>query len=512
MYKYLLLFLITFSGLFAQKKPNIVLIISDDHAFQTIGAYNKKKRSETPHIDRIANEGILFNKAYVTNSICGPSRACILTGKYSNKNGYTDNETSTYNSNQQQFSNILQSAGYQTAWIGKYHLGDNPKGFDFFKILVGQGYYFNPDFIIEGQKIVREEGYVSNIIENEAEKWLDNRNREKPFCLIIGHKATHRTWMPDLPDLGRYETVNFPVPDTFFDNYQGRIPASEQEMSIGKDMRMEYDLKMFATNPKDRDSNFNRMNPEQIKAYQEFYTSIEKAFRQKNLSEKELALWKYQRYMRDYMATAHSMDKNIGRLLDYLEKNQLKDNTMVVYLSDQGFYMGEHGWFDKRFMYEESFRTPMMLSYPKLKQKGVTTEQFVMNIDLAPTFLQLAGIKIPEEMQGKSLLPLLEKKKATLRKAIFYHYYENGEHAVSPHFGVRTNRYKLIRFYKRYNGWEFYDLDKDPNELHNCYQEKGYERIIQQMKSLLLDEIRDKEDKLAEDIFFNKEFTEKNHK
>lgn len=492
----------------AQKQPNIVLIISDDHAISTIGAYNKGQKSETPNIDRIAKEGMVFNKAYVTNSICGPSRASILTGKYSDKNGYTDNETSSYNSNQQQFSNLLQNAGYQTAWIGKYHLGRDPKGFDFFKILIGQGYYFNPEFIIEGNKKVTEEGYVSTIIENEAEKWLDNRDRSKPFCLVIGHKATHRTWMPDLDDLGKYESVKFDIPSTFYDNYEGRIPASMQEMSIDKDMRMGYDLKMFGGNIKDQDGNFRRMTAEQLSAYNKFYDPIREEFHRKNLQGKELAEWKYQRYMRDYMATAHSLDKNIGRMLDYLEKNNLKDNTIVIYMSDQGFYMGEHGWFDKRFMYEESFRTPMVLSYPKLKRKGTTSDSFVMNIDLAPTFLELAGAKIPSDIQGKSLVPLFDKKETALRNSVYYHYYENGEHAVSPHFGVRDNRYKLIRFYKRYNGWELYDLKKDPKEMKNLYGKKGYDKIVRKMKTLLLKEINDKEDQLAKDIFYNKQFKE----
>lgn len=502
-------FLLISSVFYAQQKPNIVLIISDDHAISTIGAYNKGQKSETPNIDRIADEGIVFNKAYVTNSICGPSRASILTGKYSNKNGYTDNETSSYNSHQQQFSNLLQKAGYQTAWIGKYHLGSDPQGFDFFKILIEQGYYFNPEFIIEGKKRVTEQGYVSTIIEDEAEKWLDNRDKNKPFCLVVGHKATHRTWMPDLQDLGKYEGVNFPLPANFYDNYQGRIPAAEQEMSIYKDMRLGYDLKMFGDEITDKDGTFNRMTPEQLAVYEAFYTPIRKEFHQKKLQGKDLAEWKFQRYMRDYMATAHSLDKNIGRMLDYLQKNNLKDNTLVIYMSDQGFYMGEHGWFDKRFMYEESFRTPLVISYPKLKQKGVASDSFVMNIDLAPTFLQLAGVEIPADIQGKSLLPLFKKKEASVRKNVFYHYYENGEHAVSPHFGVRNHRYKLIRFYKRHNGWELYDLKNDPSEMNNLYGKKGYEKITQQMKSLLLKEIEAKEDVLAKEVFFNRQFSEK---
>lgn len=489
--------------LYGQNQPNIVLIISDDHAFQTIGAYNKDVKSQTPNIDRIANEGIVFNKAYVTNSICGPSRASILTGKYSNKNGYTDNETSSYNSAQQQFSNLLQQAGYQTAWIGKYHLGKDPKGFDFYKILIEQGYYFNPDFYIEGNKVVREQGYVTNIIENEAEKWLDTRDKSKPFCLVVGHKATHRTWMPDLSDLGVYENVNFQIPSTFYDNYQSRNPAQLQEMSIFKDMRMGYDLKMFEDEKMIKDNNFSRMNSEQFQAYKDFYDAIYQDFQKQNLSGKELAQWKFQRYMKDYMATALSLDRNIGRMLDYLEKNNLKDNTIVIYLSDQGFYMGEHGWFDKRWIYEESFRTPMVVSYPKLLKKAKTSESFVMNIDIAPTLLELAGVPVPADIQGKSFLPILKKKNSSIRNEVFYHYYENGEHAVSPHFGVRNHRYKIVRFYKRYQGWELYDLEKDPNEMHNIYGKKGYEKVTQQMKQLLFKEIQDKEDVIAKQVFLS---------
>ena len=348
---------------------------------------------------------------------------------------------------------------------------------------------------------------MSNIIEDEAEKWLDRRDMNKPFCLVVGHKAVHRTWMPDLPELGAYEHVNFPLPDTFFDDYATRVPASMQEMAIGKDMRMGYDLKMFK-NEKDvaQDANFSRMTAAQFAAYNDFYNPIRSEYFKENLSGKELAKWKFQRYMRDYLSTVKSMDKNIGRMLDYLEKHNLKDNTIIIYLSDQGFYMGEHGWFDKRWMYEESFRTPMIVSYPKLFPKGTTNDDFVLNIDLAPTFLELAGVKVPEDIQGKSFLPLFAKKAKPIRNQLFYHYYENGEHAVSPHFGIRTDRYKLIRYYKRCNTWELFDLKKDPKELQNVYGQKEYQKITKELESLLLKEIRDKKDDLAEKVFFNKEF------
>ncbi|MDO5105106.1 sulfatase [Capnocytophaga sp.] len=485
---------------YAQRQPNIVLIISDDHSFQSIGAYNKEKTSYTPNIDKLADQGLTFNKAYVANSICGPSRACILTGKFSHKNGFTDNETSHYNSNQQQFVNLLQNNGYQTAWIGKYHLGKDPKGFDFFKILVEQGHYFNPDFIIEGGKVVREMGYESDIVQNEAEKWLDNRNPEKPFCLILGHKATHRTWMPDVQDLGKFEHVSFPLPDNFYDDYQGRTAAAMQEMSIAKDLQMGYDLKMFFGEGQEADHNFSRMTPEQLAAYRNFYTPIQNELENKKLTGKALTEWKFQRYMRDYYATVLSLDRNIGRMLDYLDRKQLTDNTIVIYLSDQGFYMGEHGWYDKRWMYEESFRTPMIARFPKVIQPKQTTESFVMNVDIAPTLLEAAGIPVPTDMQGVSFFPILKKPRKETRNSVYYHYYENGEHAVSPHFGIKNKRYKLIRYYKRHNGWELFDLKTDPREMHNIYKLPSSKKIIKKMKKLLEKEIDKLDDTTAQEV------------
>ncbi len=499
-----LLFLVSFFlGIImhAQEKPNIVIIISDDHSFQSIGAYNKGETSYTPNVDKLANEGLTFNKAYVANSICGPSRACILTGKFSHKNGYTDNETSHYNSNQQQFVNILQENGYQTAWIGKYHLGKDPKGFDTYKILIGQGHYFNPDFIVTGGNVVRKEGYVTDIVEDEAEKWLNERDKSKPFCLIVGHKATHRTWMPDLKDLDTFEHINFPLPDNFYDSYNSRIPASMQEMTIAKHMQMGYDLKMFPPGEEDKDGNFSRMTPEQRTAYQNFYHKIQADLEQKKLSGNALTEWKYQRYMRDYYATAASLDRNIGRMADYLEKNNLAENTIFIYLSDQGFYMGEHGWYDKRWMYEESFRTPMFMKFPKEIKKPQSTESFVMNVDIAPTLLEMAGIPIPSDMQGTSFASVVKSPKKEVRKTVYYHYYENGEHAVSPHFGIKDKRYKIIRFYKRHNGWELYDLKKDPREMNNIYDQKSSKKIIKRMKKLLEKEIIRLDDSSAKKIF-----------
>jgi len=495
---YLIPFIFTMSVSSAQQRPNIVLIISDDHAFQAIGAYNNKVTT-TPNIDRIANEGAVFKRAYVTNSICGPSRATLLTGKYSHKNGFKDNETSTFDHNQDLFVKRLRVAGYQTAWIGKQHLGNKPQGFDYYSILPDQGQYYNPDFINSDGETEHIEGYVTNIITDKAEKWLDERDPEKPFCLIIGHKATHRTWIPDTADFGMFDNKTFPLPANFYDTYEGRKAAGLQEMSIGKDLKMGYDLKMLTKLDIENESTVKRMNSAQRSKFDAYYGQIYKSFQQQ-LSGKALAEWKYQRYMRDYMSTAASMDRNIGRVLDYLDRFGLTKSTLVIYLSDQGFYMGEHGWFDKRFMYEESFRTPMVVRYPALIKPKSKIDAFVTNTDIAPTLLQLADVSIPADIQGQSIVPLLDGSKKTIHKEVYYHYYENGEHAVSPHFGVTNGRYKLIRFYKRVEGWELFDLEKDPNEMHNLFGTAEYKNVMQEMKQLLIEQINKYDDQEAKRI------------
>ncbi|WP_242921200.1 sulfatase family protein [Pontibacter liquoris] len=481
------------------KRPNIVIIVSDDHAYQAISAYGQGLM-QTPAIDRIAREGARFDKAYVTNSICGPSRAVILTGKYSNKNGYKDNETSSFDASQNSFVKELGRGGYQTAWIGKYHLGHDPQGFDYWQILPEQGDYYNPDFLMMDGSKKRVEGYVSNLIEDAAENWLNQRDQSKPFCLVIGHKATHRVWLPDTADFGLFDDKTFPVPATFYDTYAGRKAAQVQEMSIAKDMRMGYDLKMFPDLDSVRDGNIARMNAAQKASFEAYYKPIKADLEARHLAGKELAEWKFQRYLRDYLSTAASLDRNIGRTLDYLDKNNLTENTIVIYLSDQGFFMGEHGWFDKRWMYEESFRTPMVMRYPGVIKPGTVSDAFVLNLDIAPTMLEAAGVAVPKDMQGESMLPLLTGKKAKGRDALYYHYYENGEHAVSPQFGIKTKRYKLIRFYKRVNGWELYDLQKDPQELHNLYGRKGYEKITGSLKKQLAGLIEKYEDEEAKQL------------
>jgi arylsulfatase A-like enzyme len=480
------------------QRPNIVLIVSDDHAYQTISAYGSKMMS-TPNIDRIAKEGVRFDKGYVTNSICGPSRAVILTGKYSHKNGFKDNVSANFNGAQNSFIKELSKVGYQTAWIGKWHLQSNPTGFSYWQVLPGQGSYYNPDFLMMNGERKRVEGYVADVVSEAAESWLNQRDTSQPFCLVIGHKNTHRTWMPDTKDLRIFNQTKFPLPENFYDNYETRAAAAVQDMTIDKTMRMGYDLKMFdSKEEEDKEFSIKRMTSAQRQAYMSYYDSIYGDFKAKNLSGKALVEWKYQRYMQDYLATAASLDRNIGRTLDYLDQHDLKKNTIVIYVSDQGFYMGEHGWFDKRFMYEESFRTPMVMRYPGVVKPNTINNNMVMNLDLGPTLLNAAGVSIPNDMQGQSFLPILKNRKEKGRSAMYYHYYENGEHSVSPHFGISTGRYKLIRFYTRVNGWELFDLEKDPREMNNIYGQKGFEKLTLDLKkqlALLIEQYEDEDAK-----------------
>lgn len=476
------------------KKPmNVVYIMCDDHSFQTISAYDRRY-IETPNIDRIANEGVRFTNSFVANSLSGPSRACMLTGKHSHANGFTDN-TKRFDGSQQTFPKLLRENGYQTAMIGKWHLSSEPTGFDYWDILIGQGEYYNPYFVKNGEKVQRE-GYATNIVTDLAVNWLDSiRDKEKPFCLFVHHKAPHRTWMPDLCDLELYKDSVYPLPDNFYDTYEGRIPASKQEMSIIKDMDLVYDLKMadkeneiHTTTGLEKAGRrlYNAMNPEQKAAWDAHYDPIIAKFKKDKLSGKALAEWKYQQYMRDYLRVIHSIDRNVGRLLKHLEENGLLENTMIVYTSDQGFYMGEHGWFDKRFMYEESFRTPLLVRLPSGKKGDV--DEMVQNIDYGPTILDLAGVKVPSDMHGVSFLPLLKgEKQPDWRKSLYYHFYEYpAEHAVRRHYGVRTDRYKLIRFYKDIDCWELYDLQEDPMEMNNIYGKPGTEDVVNQLKAELL--------------------------
>lgn len=493
----------------AQKKPmNIVFIMSDDHSYQTISAYDKRFIN-TPNIDWLADNGVKFQESFVANSLSGPSRACMLTGKHSHANGFTDN-SKTFDGGQQTFPKLLQQQGYQTAMIGKWHLTSLPTGFNYWDILIGQGDYYNPDFLSNGKK-VRRPGYVTNIIADMAIDWMENkRDKDKPFCLLMHNKAPHRVWNPDTCDLRLYDDVTYPLPTTFYDDYSGRLAAQKQKMSIMMDMDLIYDNKMADKENEIHTStgleqwgrgNYQRMTPSQRAQWDSYYDPIIKKFKKDKLSGKALAEWKYQRYMHDYMRVIHSVDRNVGRVIEYLREHGLLENTMIVYTSDQGFYMGEHGWFDKRFMYEESFRTPLLVYLPGGKH-GVVSEM-VQNIDYAPTFLEAAGAKVPSDIQGRSFLPLLQGRKSSgWRQSLYYHYYEYpAEHSVCRHYGIRTKRYSLMHFYNDIDSWELYDLKTDPEQMNNIYGKPGTEKLTKELKKQLLqlqvqydDPIRKKED------------------
>jgi len=476
----------------ADKPMNIVYIMTDDHTAQMMSAYDTRNIS-TPNLDRIAADGVRFTRSFVANSLSGPSRACMLTGKHSHANGFTDNTTCVFDASQPTWPRYLHDAGYETAIVGKWHLESLPQGFDYWEIVPGQGDYWNPDFIKQNGDTVTERGYLTHMITDKSLEWLDKRHDpSKPFALIIHHKAIHRNWLPDTADLGLYEDVTFPLPETFYDDYAGREAASSAEMRILDHMDAIYDLKMDHPDStsalKERYLSYvDRMDPDARDKFEKFYQPIRDDFHSRRLQGRELAEWKYQRYMRDYAKVVKSLDDNVGRVLDYLKEHDLLDNTLVVYTSDQGFYMGEHGWFDKRFMYEESLNTPLVMMLPKGLDARGDIDEMVQNIDYAPTFLELAGVDVPADIQGRSMLPLLKgEHPADWRDAIYYHYHEYpAEHAVKRHYGVRDSRYKLMHFYNDIDRWELYDLQEDPHELNNLYGKPGYEKLTAGMMDKL---------------------------
>ena len=467
--------------------PNIIFIFSDDHATQAVGAYGSRLAplDPTPNIDRLAAEGIMFRSAFVTNSICAPSRAVILTGQHSHLNSVLTNRE-RFDSSQVTFPKLLQGAGYQTAIIGKWHLKSEPTGFDHWEVLPGQGVYYNPDFRTP-EGLVRDTGYVTDLITDKALDWLETgRDRTRPFMLMFQHKAPHREWYPGPDHLTTYADVEIPEPPTLFDDYSGRTTATQtQEMSIDVDMRFAYDLKLYP-NSVDPDDPLNenvermraRMTEEQLTTWDDVYGPISEDFRSADLTGEDLVRWKYQRYMRDYLASIRSVDDNLGRLLDYLEESGLAEHTVVIYNSDQGFFLGEHGWFDKRWMYEESLRAPLVVRWPAVIEAGSVNDDLVQNLDFAQTFLDMAGVSAPASMQGRSLVPLLEgRTPGDWRDAFYYHYYElPGAHSVQRHYGVRTDRYKLIHYYL-IDEWELFDLVADPDELGSVYDDPSYADI-----------------------------------
>ncbi len=472
----------------AQQKrvPNILYIMSDDHSYQTISCYDRTYCT-TPNIDRIAQAGVRFTNSFVCNSLSGPARAVILTGKFSHMNGYVDNDSGVeFDGSQQTMPKMFQKAGYQTAVIGKWHLGSLPTGFDYYSVHTGQGTYYNPDFIEPGGT-TRYEGYATDLTADHSLAWLDGRDKGKPFFLMTHFKAPHRSWIPAPGKMDLYEDTTFPLPGNFYDDYSGRGRAArEQSMTIARDMREGGDNKYYPNLVKGgpvASGEYQRMTPAQRAAFEKTYTPIVRDFEQRKPEGNALAEWKYQRYIRDYLKCISSVDDNVGRIIDYLQANDLWENTIVVYCSDQGFFMGEHGWFDKRFMYEESYRTPLVMSYPNgIKKPDRDVDALVQQIDYAPTLLDFAGIAADPGMQGSSLKALLEGKQKSVREALYYHYYEfPGAHDVKRHYGVRTDRYKLIHFYYDIDEWELYDLYRDPHEMRSVYNDPAYSAVQAQL-------------------------------
>ncbi len=493
-------------------RPNILFIMSDDHSERAISAYGSTLIS-TPNIDRIADEGVIFRESFVANSICGPSRAIMLTGKHSHKNGFRDNDD-RFDGSQPTYPLYLQQAGYTTAVVGKWHLGTKPVGFDYWEVLRGQGQYYSPEFItniasdMTTEKAVKDESgqvvevelenryegeYVTTKVADLALDFLENRDESRPFLLIYNHKAPHRNWMPDVDELGEIDTSDLKVPDNFYDTYEGRPGAAAQTLEIN-DMYLSYDLKLeqheYEGDLEDMADGwaeywtsdfYGRMSEQQKARWDTYYTEANKEYQTVKHDAKALLEWKYRRYMHEYLGTIHSMDRDIGRVLDYPDETGLAENTIVVYTSDQGFYIGEHGWFDKRYMYEESMRTPLMVRYLAGIKAGQTVSEMVQNIDYAPTLLDFAGVTVPTDMQGVSLKGLLTGEARDLnRDDLYYHYYEGIEktHNVARQYGVRTRTHKLIRFKDvGMDHWEMYDLQNDPGEMRNIYNDPAYEDI-----------------------------------
>ncbi|MFV1968020.1 MAG: sulfatase [Pirellulaceae bacterium] len=473
------------AGAFAaepQDHPNILFIFADDHGYQALSCYGSKV-NQTPNLDRIANEGMRFDRCFVTNSICGPSRAVIQTGKYNHLNGFYRNGL-TFHGGQQTVPKLLRESGYQTAVIGKWHLKSEPTGYDFWHVLIGQGPYYNPPMKTP-EGVVKHVGYTTDIITDVTLDWLKTkRDPNKPFLLMYQHKAPHRNWQPSPKHLTKYDGQTLPEPPTLFDDYRGRAsPASTQTMSVAKDLSPN-DLKLVPQ---------RGLTDEQRSVWDAAYDPKNEAFQDANLEGKQLVKWKYQRYVKDYLRCIDSVDDNVGRVLDYLDESGLADNTIVVYSSDQGWYLGEHGWFDKRWMYEESFRTPLIVRWPGHVQAGSVCTDMVLNLDFPELFLDVAGAPIPPDMQGRSFLPLLRgETPANWRKSVYYHYYEfPGAHSVRRHYGVRTARYKLIYYYEPdVDEWELFDLEKDPHELNSVYADPEYASIVKRLQ-LELNRLRD---------------------
>ncbi len=472
------------------EKPNIIFIMSDDHATQALSCYGSRL-IETPNLDQLAADGMLFNKAFVTNSICAPSRAVLLTGKHSHLNGVPNNHA-RFDSSQVTFPKILQENGYRTAMIGKWHLKSQPTGFDYWNVLPGQGDYYNPRFINNGSDTTYH-GYVTDIIADLSLEWLSNRRKSEPFLLMVHNKAPHRNWMPGFKHLNVFDDVKFPQPASFHDDYSGREHLHQQKLTVARHMDMLYDLKIpcdtcpeAAVNRWTRNEywkQLNAMDTLQVAAWNKGYEQEISHYKSSHLTADELEDWKYQRYLQDYLRCILSVDENVGRILEYLDQHGLSENTLIVYTSDQGFFLGEHGLFDKRYMYEESLRTPLIIKYPDKIKPGLMSNELVQNLDIAPTMLEVAGADMPDDMQGQSLRPLFESPaNEEWREAIYYQFFESGW-GVPQHYGVRTKSHKLIHFLTEPDTWELYDLEGDPHEMVNRYNDADNKILIQDLKS-----------------------------
>lgn len=481
----------------AQDKPNILFIFSDDHTWQTISAYGHplSKVVPTPNIDRIGVEGIRFDRCLVTNSICAPSRAVVLTGKYSHLNGQHNN-FNTFDGGQVTFPKLLQKTGYQTAIMGKWHLKSVPTGFDHHEVMRGQGRYYNPVLYTDGDP-TEYEGYNTDVVVDRSLNWLRGRDSDLPFMLMCQFKATHGPFQPALRHLGELDDVSVPVPENYFDDYLGRssLPAKHR-MSIADDMPL-TNLSL----------EYRNIQGEQLEQYRSHFEEANAAFEKANLQGDERALWRYQRFIRNFLLTSKGIDENVGRLLDYLDESGLAENTIVIYASDQGFFLGEHGWYDKRWMYEECLKTPLLIRWPGVTQGGQAVDEIVSNLDFAPMFLEMAGASIPSNMQGRSLVPLLKGSvPENWRKTFFYKYpgemrparFQRGNaggedprgryfnHGVPPQEGVTDERYKLIHYkFDDVDEWEFFDRERDPGEMKSEYGNPEYAQTIDQLKTEL---------------------------
>lgn len=466
-----------------KERPNVLYIMADDMTTQAISAYGGiyKDIAPTPNIDKLAAEGMLFQNVMCTNAICGPSRAAILTGNMSHLNGYYKNESGgQFDASKWTFPQAFQADGYQTSLFGKWHLGSEPVGFDDFKFHANagqQGFYWNPLYNHNGKKI-KEKGYATNLTTDAALDWLTNgRDSEKPFMMLLQFKAPHRPWQPDTKYETLWDDIEMPYPSTFNDDYKGReLTAGNTEMTM--DYLSRRDMKL--PEPK------NLKGKEKLKWA--FYGAKRGEIVQpEGMTDEEGKKWRYQIYIKDYLACIKSVDDNIGRVMNYLKENGLEENTMIVLTSDQGFYLGDHGFFDKRFIYEESLRMPFMIKYPKKIKAGSINKDIITNLDFAPTLLEVAGIKKNNKMQGKSFASMLEgRNEKGWRQSMYYHYYEFPFwHHVQPHYGVRTERYTLAHFYYNIDQWELYDLEKDPKQMNNVINDPNYTKVIPELKTEL---------------------------